>query len=99
MSGLPATTGPVRLARLAELVVNQVSHWSEARWGALGDSLYDVLQRMAGPDHALPRLGAMALPDQLRVIVADVLREGDSTQIDAAHDDLAGFRGTLKASQ
>ena len=99
MNGSQTTTGSVRLERLTELVLHQVSHWSEARWGALGDTLHDVLQRMAGPDHALPRLGAMALPDQLRVIVADVLREGDSTRIDAALDDLSGFRGTLKASQ
>ncbi|HZM78012.1 MAG TPA: hypothetical protein VFC19_20015 [Candidatus Limnocylindrales bacterium] len=99
MSAGQATTGLVRLLRLTEVVLNQVSHWSEARWGPLGETLHDVIQRMAGPDHALPRLGSVALPDQLRVIVADVLREGDSTRIDAALDDLAGFRGTLKASQ
>ena len=98
-SGVQPANGSVRLERLTELVLNQVSHWSEARWGAFGDALHDVLQRMAGPDHCLPRLGAMALPDQLRVIVAEVLREGDSTRIDAALYDLSSFRGTLKASQ
>jgi hypothetical protein len=92
-------TGSVVLARLTDLVFNQVSHWSEARWGAMGDTLHQVIQRMAGPDHAVPHLGSVALPDQLRVIVSDVLREGDSGRIEAALDDLAGFRGTLKASQ
>jgi len=96
-TGFP--TSSARLARLTELVLNQVSHWSETRWGALGDKLHDVIQRMAGSEHRVPRLGAMALPDQLRVIVADVLREGDPTRIDAAREFLADFRGTLKASQ
>jgi hypothetical protein len=91
--------GSARLTRLTELVLNQVSHWSEARWGPLGETLHETIQRMAGPEHAVPRLGSMALPDQLRVIVAEVVRDGDSTRIDAALDDLSGFRGTLKASQ
>lgn len=99
MSSLQAASGSVRLVRLTELVLNQVSHWSEPRWGPLGDTLHDVIQRMAGTDHALPRLGPMALPDQLRVIVSEVLREGDSIRMEAAFDDLTGFRGTLKASQ
>ena len=92
-------TGSARLARLTELVLNQVSHWSEPRWGPFGDRLHDIIQRMAGPDHAVPRLGAMALPDQLRVIVGDVLREGDPTRIEAALEFLGDFRRTLKASQ
>jgi hypothetical protein len=90
--------GSAGLSHLTELVLNQVSHWSEARWGKFGDKLHEVIQRMAGPDHAVPRLGAIALPDQLRVIVSDVLREGDPTRIEAAHDDLSRFRRTLKAS-
>jgi hypothetical protein len=99
MSSFQAASGSVRLVRVTELVLNQVSHWSEPRWGPLGDTLHDLLQRIAGPDHALPRLGPTALPDQLRVIVSEVLQEGDSTRIEAALDDLTDFRGTLKASQ
>lgn len=101
LSATPAgfPTSSVRLFRLTELVLNQVSHWSEARWGSLGDKLHDVIQRMAGSEHAVPRLGALALPDQLRVIVAEVLREDDPTRIEAALEFLADFRGTLKASQ
>jgi hypothetical protein len=94
---MPASSA--RLARLTELVLNQVSHWSEARWGALGGALHDVIQAMAGSEHAVPRLGALALPDQLRVIVGEVLREGDPTRIEAALESLADFRGTLKAFQ
>lgn len=98
MSTLSATpASSARLSSLTELVLNQVSHWSEARWGTLGDKLHDVIQRMAGPEHPVPRLGALALPDQLRVVVGDVLREGDPTRIEAALVSLADFRGTLKA--
>jgi hypothetical protein len=94
-----SATGSAKLTRLTELVVNQVSHWSEARWGPLGDALYDVIQGMADPEHPVPRLGPMALPDQLRVVVADLLREDDETRIDEAAELLASFRGVLIASQ
>jgi hypothetical protein len=97
LSATPA--GSARLARLTELVLNQISHWSEPRWGKSGEKLHEAIQRMAGPDHAVPRLGPLALPDQLRVIVGDVLREGDSSRIEAALEFLADFRRTLKASQ
>lgn len=99
MSSRAATTGSARLASLTELVLNQVSHWSEARWGPLGEALHGVIQRMAGPDHRVPHLGAMALPDQLRVVVSDVLRDGDAARIDAALGDLADFRAALTASR
>jgi hypothetical protein len=94
-----SATGSAKLTRLTELVVNQVSHWSEARWGPLEDALYDVIQDMADPEHPVPRLGPMALPDQLRVVVADLLREDDETRIDEAAELLASFRGVLIASQ
>jgi len=94
-----SATGSAKLARLTELVVNQVSHWSEARWGLLANALYDIVQGIAGPEHPVPRLGAIALPDQLRVVVAELLRDGDETRINSALDHLAFFRGTLRASQ
>jgi hypothetical protein len=99
LSVTASATGSAKLARLTELVANQVSHWSEARWGSLGDALYDVIQGIAGPDHPVPRLGAMALPDQLRVVVTELLREGDGARIDEAAERLAFFRGVLIASQ
>lgn len=81
------------LRRLTDLIVNQVSHWSSARWGPRGDALYDIIARIAGPEHRLPRLDNVVLPDQLRVVVADLLETGDQAGIAAAVEALADFRG------
>lgn len=87
------------LRRLTDLIVNQVSHWSSARWGPHGDALHEILQAIAGPEHRLPRLDNVVLPDQLRVLVADLLESGDQAGIAAAAKALADFRGSLIASR
>lgn len=87
------------LRRLTELVVNQVSHWTPARWAGRGDAFYEVIQRIAGPIHIVPRLADTVLPDQLRVVVADLTAEGDDDALQKALEDLNHLRGTLRAAQ
>lgn len=86
------------MRRLTDLIVNQVSHWSSARWGPHGDTLHTILQGIAGPEHRLARLDNVALPDQLRVLVADLLESGDEAGLAAAAEALTKFRGTLIAA-
>lgn len=88
------------LRRVTQLVLNQVSHWTPARWGDRGDELHDLLQRIAGPEHRLPRLSDHVLPDQLRVIVADLIDNGSGpAEISRAVEGLKAFRGRLTAAQ
>jgi hypothetical protein len=88
------------LRRITQLVLNHVSHWTPARWGERGDELHHVLQRIAGPEHRLPRLSNLALPDQLRVVVAELMEQAAGpAEIDRAVDELKWFRGNLTASQ
>ncbi len=88
------------LRRVTQLVLNQVSHWSPARWGSHGDELHDLLQRIAGPEHALPRLSNHVLPDQLRVVVADLIRDTKGpAELSRAVDELKTFRGKLTSAR
>ncbi|WP_117209979.1 hypothetical protein [Allorhizocola rhizosphaerae] len=87
------------LRQLTGLIVNQVSHWTPARWGNRGDALYEVIQRIAGPSRAVPRLGPAALADQLRVVVDDLIETGDDDAVTKAVADLAALRGRLTAAQ
>ncbi len=87
------------LRRVSELLVNQVAHWSQARWGNRGEVLYEALQRIAGPEHRLPRLSDSALPDQLRVVVADVLESGGPAEVSRATAELTAIRRSLTTSQ
>ncbi|HWB35761.1 MAG TPA: hypothetical protein VHA75_07035 [Rugosimonospora sp.] len=65
-------------------LVNQVAHWTPARWaaGGAGDRVHALAQRLAdlGADaeqrehRPVPRLDSdLALPDQVRVLAADLL--------------------------
>jgi hypothetical protein len=84
------------LRQVTQLVVNQVSHWTPARWGSRGDELHQVLQHIAGPEHSVPRLTDLALPDQLRVLVADLLESGpDQHKLSEATDRLKTLRASL----
>ncbi len=83
------------LLKLTGLIVNQVSHWTVARWGDQGDALHGIIQRIAGASHAVPWLGPTALPDQLRVVVADVIEAGDGDAITLAIKQLHDLRGDL----
>jgi len=88
------------LRRVTQLLVNQVSHWTQARWGDRGETLHQALQRIAGPEHALPRLSDLVLPDQLRVVVADLLAsEPGPAEVSRAVQELTSVRGSLTTSQ
>ena len=65
-------------------LVHRVSHWTPPRWAASGraDVVHGLVQRLADlaadaegePRRAVPRLESdLALPDQLRVVAADLL--------------------------
>jgi hypothetical protein len=88
------------LRRLTRLVLNQVSHWTQPRWGDRGDGFFEALQRLAGPERALPRLSDVVLPDQLRVLVDDIIEsEPGPAEISRAVEILTSVRGTLTASR
>jgi hypothetical protein len=77
------------LLRQAELLVGQVAHWSPARWRGHGDAVFELVQRLAdaGADAEgrarmrVPRLADTALPDQLRVMVTDLVAAGPSADV------------------
>jgi hypothetical protein len=86
------------LRQVTQLVVNQVSHWTPARWGSRGDTLHQVLQRIAGPEHVVPRLSDVALADQLRVLVADLMESTpDQARLSEAIEALRELRASLTA--
>jgi hypothetical protein len=88
------------LRQATQLLLNQVSHWTQARWGNRGEAFYEALQRIAGPEHRLPRLSDLVLPDQLRVVVADLLdSNAGPAEISRAVEELTSVRGTLRAAQ
>lgn len=88
------------LRRVTQLLVNQVSHWTQARWADRGDTFFEALQHIAGPEHPLPRLSDLVLPDQLRVVVSDLIDRGAGpAEVSRAIEVLTAVRGTLKASQ
>jgi hypothetical protein len=86
------------LARAVELLVRQVGHWTPARWSRTdvtgstrAEELHRLVQLLADlaadtagePRRAVPRLdNDLALPDQLRVVTADLLA------VDAASETL-----------
>jgi len=68
-------------------LVRRVSHWTPPRWAASGraELVHGLVQQLADlaadaegePRRAVPRLGNdAALPDQLRVVAADLLAAG-----------------------
>lgn len=77
------------LLRQTELLVGRVAHWTPARWDGRGDPVHALGQRLADacaeveghPAHELPRLADTALPDQLRVLVADLVAAGAPAEL------------------
>lgn len=69
------------LVRQAELLVGQVAHWTPARWRGRSDGVYALVQRLADATAEaegrtalpVPRLADTVLPDQVRVMVADLV--------------------------
>ncbi|GIF98501.1 hypothetical protein [Catellatospora citrea] len=93
-----------QLTRAVDLLANQVGHWTPARWRDQGEPLHKLIQRLAdqaadlsgAPRHDVPRLSDLALPDQLRVVVADLAAAAPPDEItSAAADELAALRHTL----
>ncbi|GIH09963.1 hypothetical protein Rhe02_80300 [Rhizocola hellebori] len=88
------------LRQVTQILLNQVSHWTQARWGNRGEALHQALQRIAGPEHTLPRLSDLVLPDQLRVVVSDLLESNAGpAEVSRAVEELTEIRGALRASQ
>jgi hypothetical protein len=64
------------------MLLSRVGHWSAARWAQDGrnDRVFALVQRLADlaavaegrPPRPVPRLADLVLPDQLRVMVADL---------------------------
>jgi hypothetical protein len=89
-------------------LVDQVAHWTPARWskqsgsGTRADAVHALVQRIADagaaaegrPERPVPRLdNDLGLPDQLRVVTADLIAAAPSH-----HEDLAEVvRATARA--
>lgn len=93
-----------QLKRAVELLVNQVGHWTPERWRDRGDQVHRVVQSFADqsadlagvPRRPVPRLSDLALPDQLRVVTADLVAAGPTPeQAATATADLATLRTLL----
>jgi hypothetical protein len=78
------TTSAAALRAAADRLLRQVEHYGPERWAAhgRGDTVFALVQLLADlgaaaegrAARAVPRLGKdLALPDQLRVMVADLL--------------------------
>jgi hypothetical protein len=91
--------------RELELLRNAVSHWGPPRWVGRAPKVHALVQRLADlaadaegePRRPVPRLdNDLALPDQLRVVTADLLAARPSSAVLAkAADDIATVRRTL----
>jgi hypothetical protein len=92
------------LVRQADLLVGQVTHWTPARWRGRSDGVYALVQRLADaaaqvegrPGPVVPRLADTTLPDQIRVMVADLVA-GSPTQdvLDRMAEDIRSTRSLL----
>lgn len=88
-----------------ELLLNSVSHWGPPRWVGRADGVHALVQRLADlgadaedrPHRPVPRLDSdLALPDQLRVMVADLLGAAAAPELlDAAADAIRAARRAL----
>jgi hypothetical protein len=101
------------LVRIVEMLIKQVSHWTQQRWAApaipggppRAEMVHGLVQRLADiaadvegeSRRAVPRLeNDLALPDQLRVVVADLVAAGASDLLThAAAADVAEVRDEL----
>jgi len=91
--------------RELELLRNTVSHWGPRRWEGRAARVHALVQRIADltaaaegePPRRVPRLdNDLALPDQLRVVVADLVSvERDPAVLIAAAEDMVRVRRSL----
>ena len=106
-SGCSASVAPVTaelLVRQAELLVGQVAHWTPARWRGRSDGVYALVQRLADaaaeaegrPGLVVPRLADTVLPDQIRVMVADLVAAKPAAAVlDRLAEDVRATRAAL----
>jgi hypothetical protein len=99
------------LGRAVDRLVAQAAHWQPERWaggegddGTRADRVHALIQRIADLDAtaagrpvlAVPRLGDLVLPDQLRVVAHDLVAAGaDADAVLATADDVDAVRRTL----
>ncbi|MGI5245501.1 hypothetical protein [Dactylosporangium sp. CA-139066] len=92
-------------------LIGQVSHWTPPRWAASSlsgasraDLMHDLVQWMADrcaeaegrPARPVPRLdNDLALPDQLRVVAADLRRFAPAAVQQDAADRIRAVRGSF----
>ncbi|GAA1397181.1 hypothetical protein [Catellatospora coxensis] len=93
-----------QLTRAVDLLANQVGHWTPARWRDQGDQVHKLVQRLAdqaadlagAPRRDVPRLSDLALPDQLKVVAADLAAAAPPPELTtAAAEEIAALRHTL----
>jgi hypothetical protein len=92
------------LVRQAELLVGQVAHWTAVRWRGRSDGVYALVQRLADaaaeaegrPGMVVPRLADTVLPDQIRVMVADLVAASPTPQaLERMTEDIRATRASL----
>lgn len=92
------------LVRQAELLVGQVAHWTPARWRGRSDGVYALVQRLADataqvenrPGRVVPRLADTVLPDQIRVMIADLVAVAPATEVvERLAEDVRATRAAL----
>lgn len=92
------------LVRQAELLVGQVAHWTPARWRGRADGVHALVQRLADAAAEaegrtalpVPRLADTVLPDQIRVMVADLVAASPGADVlDRFADDIRSTRAAL----
>ncbi|MET7417707.1 hypothetical protein [Dactylosporangium sp. NPDC005555] len=99
------------LTETVDRLVGQVGHWTPPRWAASGASgvpragtVHDLVQWLADrsadaehrPRRPVPRLdNDLALPDQLRVVAADLARFGGPVLAGEAVEKIQAVRGQL----
>lgn len=93
----------------AGVLLRRMSRWTEASWAvpvdgrSRADLAFALVQRLADisadaehqPHRVVPRLDAAMLPDQLTVMVHDVLRTGSPTAWRAGLDAVLAARAIL----
>jgi hypothetical protein len=100
-----------RLTATVGRLAGQVGHWTPSRWAASGasgvprgDTVHDLVQwiadRCADAEGRrrlpVPRLdNDLALPDQLKVVAADLARFGGPALLDEAAEKVRAVRGQL----
>jgi len=94
-------------AKAVDRLLTQVSHWERPRWSAgnpsKADLVHGLVQRIADlgadaenrPHRQVPRLGDLALRDQLRVVADDLLAAAPEAHLARAADDVTTVRRSL----